>query len=177
MSRIGKLPVIVSSDVKVELSGNTVKISGSKGTLTQSFPEEVAIAFADGKITVSPKSESDRARAMWGLTRNLIANMVTGVSKGYNKVLEIIGVGFRAAADENFLTLFLGYSHEIKYVIPGGISIKCPKPTAIEITGFDKQLVGQVAAEIKSLRKRDPYKGKGIKYDNEVMRRKVGKKK
>lgn len=177
MSRIGKLPVAVGSGVKVDLQDNELKVTGSKGSLHANFPKEVGIEFKDAKITVTPKGTSDKARAMWGLSRSLIANMVHGVTHGYNKTLEITGVGYKAAADSQFLTLFLGYSHDIKYVIPQGIHIKCPKLTTIEISGFDKQLVGQVAAEIRKLRKPEPYKGKGIRIDNEKIRRKVGKKK
>jgi large subunit ribosomal protein L6 len=177
MSRVGKMPVAVGSDVKIDLHANGLKVTGPKGSLHAHFPEEVNIEFKDAKITVAPKSASDKARAMWGLSRSLIANMVHGVTHGYTKTLEITGVGYRAAADHHFLTLFLGYSHDIKYVIPKGIHIKCLKPTTIEITGFDKQLVGQVAAEIRKLRKPEPYKGKGIRIDDEKIRRKVGKKK
>lgn len=179
MSRIGKLPIQIGEKVKVEIVKSTVKVAGPKGNLEYNFPEEVEVKLDGATITVQPKAESDRARAMWGLARNLIANMVIGVSEGYKKVLEINGVGYRAAADKEFLTVYIGYSHEIKYVIPQdrGIEIVCPKPTSIEISGSEKQLVGQIAAEIKSLRRYDPYKGKGIKLEGEVKRRKEGKKK
>jgi len=177
MSRIGKLPVTVPSDVQVVIDGNIISISGPKGHLKKSCPPEVYLELADSNIHINPRSKTQRSKAMWGLTRSLVKNMVHGVKNGYTKVLEINGVGFRASIDNGILTLFLGYSHDIMYVIPEGIQIKAPKPTILEITGYDNQLVGEVAAKIRSLRKPEPYKGKGIKYENEIILRKEGKKK
>jgi large subunit ribosomal protein L6 len=177
MSRVGKLPIDVSPDVKVNISGNHVVIAGPKGELSRNCAPEVIVEFSEGKLTVKPRSNAQRSVAMWGLTRSLLKNMVKGVKEGYSKTLEINGVGFRAMVEGQILTLFLGYSHDIMYVIPKGIQIKTPKPTVIEISGHDNQLVGEVAAKIRSLRKPEPYKGKGIKYDNETIRRKEGKKK
>lgn len=177
MSRIGKLPVEITSGVNVALTGNHVVVTGAKGKLEHSFPTEVSISQEGSALKVIPQDKSDRSRAMWGLSRTLLKNMVEGVSKGFVVYLDVNGVGFRAMSDGSILTLFLGFSHEIKFVIPQGIEIKTPKPTEIEIHGFDKKLVGQVAAEIRSLRKPEPYKGKGVKYREEVIRRKEGKKK
>jgi large subunit ribosomal protein L6 len=177
MSRIGKLPVPLTSDVKVVVNGTYFEANGPKGKLFHTFPEEVSIEIVGDQVVVKPINDTQKARACWGLTRSLVRNMVEGVSKGYQKILDINGVGFRAAAEQQILTLYLGFSHEIKYIAPKGIKITTPKPTEIIIEGFDKQLVGQVAAEIRSLRKPEPYKGKGIKYRSEVIRRKEGKKK
>lgn len=177
MSRVGKLPIEVSSDVKVNISGNNIVVNGPKGELAWDCASEVIVDFADGKITVKPRSKAQRSIAMWGLTRSLINNMVKGVKDGYTRTLEVNGVGFRAAVDGKILTLFLGYSHDIMYVIPEGIEIKTPKPTIIEISGHDKQMVGEVAAKLRKLRKPEPYKGKGVRYSDEVVRRKEGKKK
>lgn len=179
MSRIGKQPVIVPAEVSVELSEDSVVVNGKLGRLSYDFNRNVNIEYnkAEGRITVSPKGKEKKDRSMWGLSRTLINNMIVGVSKGFSKTLEINGVGYKAAVSGNILTMFLGYSHDIKYIIPNGIEIKCPKPTQIDIFGFDKQLVGEVAALIRGLRKPEPYKGKGVKYSDEVIVRKVGKKK
>ncbi len=178
MSRVGKLPVAIPSGVNVSVAGGDVTVKGAKGELKASFTSDVTIEVKDGKVIVLPVNKSNqRARAMWGMSRNIVRNMVEGVSKGYTKKLEINGVGFRAAADKNFLTLALGFSHEIKYAIPVGIEIKCEKPTLVVISGFDKRLVGQVASEIRALRKPEPYKGKGVRYEGEYVRQKEGKKK
>lgn len=179
MSRIGKQPVIVPAEVAVELSEESVVVSGKLGRLSYAFDRKVLIDYnkTEGKITVAPKGKDKKDRSMWGLSRTLINNMILGVSKGFSKTLEINGVGYKAAVSGNILTMFLGYSHDIKYIIPKGIEIKCPKPTQIDIFGFDKQLVGEVAALIRGLRKPEPYKGKGVKYSDEVIVRKVGKKK
>lgn len=178
MSRIGKSPVAVPSGVTVNIDGTEVAVKGSKGELKQRFTQDVSIEVKDGSVIVTPRSKADkRARAMWGTARNQISNMVEGVSSGFTKKMEIIGVGFRAAADKNILTMSLGFSHEIKYAIPEGIEIKCEKPTLIAISGFDKRLVGQVASEIRALRKPEPYKGKGVRYEGERVRQKEGKKK
>ena len=178
MSRVGKNPVEVPSGVTVDIKDMVVTVKGSKGELKQSYNNEVTIEFKDGQIVVTPRNKNDnRSRAMWGLYRALIANMVKGVTDGFTKKLEIQGVGFRAAADKQFLTLNLGYSHDIKYAIPEGIEVKCEKPTLVAISGIDKELVGQVAAEVRALRKPEPYKGKGVRYEGEYVRQKEGKKK
>jgi large subunit ribosomal protein L6 len=178
MSRVGKAPVAIPSGVTVTVNGLDVAVKGAKGELKTKVAPEVKVQVEGGKVTVMPISKaSKRARAMWGTYRNQISNMVEGVSKGFIMRLEIQGVGFRAAADKNFLTMSLGFSHEIKYAIPAGIEIKCEKPTSIAIAGFDKRLVGQVAAEIRALRKPEPYKGKGVRYEGEYVRMKEGKKK
>jgi large subunit ribosomal protein L6 len=178
MSRVGKLPVAIPSGVTVTVNGYDVAIKGVKGELKYRTSPEVTVSVADGKVLVKPRDKKDmRSRTMWGTTRNNINNMVTGVSKGFTTRMEIQGVGFRAAADKNYLTIALGFSHEVKYAIPAGIEIKCEKPTSLAISGFDKKLVGQVAAEIRELRKPEPYKGKGVRYEGEYVRQKEGKKK
>jgi large subunit ribosomal protein L6 len=177
MSRIGKHPVTVPSGVEVQLSGQTLTAKGSLGTLRLVVSNEVNATIADGAVTITPKNETKHARAMWGTTRALVNNMVTGVSQGFSKGLEINGVGYRAAVQGNALNLQLGYSHEIAYPIPSGIKITCERPTLITVSGADRQRVGQVAAEIRAYRRPEPYKGKGIKYSSEVVRRKEGKKK
>lgn len=177
MSRVGKLPVAIPSGVTVNVNGLEVAVKGSKGELKATVAPEVAVEVKDGKVWVHPHAKTNRGRAMWGTWRNQINNMVEGVSKGFTVRLEIQGVGFRASADKNYLTMALGFSHEIKYAIPAGITITCDKQTAVIVSGFDKKLVGQVAAEIRSLRKPEPYKGKGIRYENEYVRQKEGKKK
>lgn len=177
MSRIGKHPVTVPSGVEVQLSGQTLIAKGSLGTLSLVVSSEVNAAIADGMVTIAPKDDTKHARAMWGTTRALVNNMVTGVSKGFSVNLEINGVGYRAAVQGNALNLQLGYSHEIAYPIPDDIKISCERPTLITVSGADRQRVGQVAAEIRAFRPPEPYKGKGIKYANEIVRRKEGKKK
>ncbi len=177
MSRIGKHPVTIPDGVKVALSGQKMTVTGKLGELARSLPNEVEVKEADGAITVMPRGESKRARSMWGLSRSLVSNMVTGVSTGFTRNLVIAGVGYRAALDGKILNLQLGYSHDIKYAIPGDIEVKCATPTQIAITGADRQRVGQIAAEIRSFRKPEPYKGKGIRYDDERIIRKEGKKK
>jgi large subunit ribosomal protein L6 len=179
MSRIGKQPVIVSTGVEVDLSKDVIVVSGKLGKLTYSFGNSVSVNYdkAENKIFVTPKGTDKKARSMWGLSRTLINNMIVGVSEGFKKTLEIKGVGYKTAVNGKVLTMFLGYSHDINYIIPEGIEIKCPKPTQVEIFGHDKQQVGEVAALIRSLRKPEPYKGKGVRYSDEVIIRKVGKKK
>ena len=177
MSRVGKLPVAIPSGVTVTVANGEVAVKGSKGEMKAKIVPEVSIEVVDGKVWVKPADKGTRARTMWGTSRAQLRNMVEGVSKGFTVKMEILGVGYRAAADKNFLSMALGYSHEIKYAIPAGIEIKCEKPTSISVSGFDKKLVGQVAAEIRSLRKPEPYKGKGIRYENEYIRMKEGKKK
>ena len=177
MSRIGKNPVAIPSGVTVEVSGNTVKAKGKLGQLELVVSNEVTASVEEGKFWVKPKSDSKRARTLWGTTRALVNNMVHGVSKGFQVNLDINGVGYRAAVQGKNLNLQLGYSHEVVYPIPADVKIVCEKPTSIQITGADRQRVGQTAAEIRGFRKPEPYKGKGIKYDTETIRRKEGKKK
>jgi large subunit ribosomal protein L6 len=177
MSRIGKNPVAIPAGVQVNLAEQVLTVSGSKGKLTLPISTEVTATVADGAVTIAPKGESKRARAMWGTTRALVNNMVTGVSTGFTRTLEINGVGYRAAVQGRTLNLQLGYSHDIPYPIPQDIQIACERPTLIAISGADRQRVGQVAAEIRAYRPPEPYKGKGIKYLEETLRRKEGKKK
>lgn len=178
MSRVGKKPVAIPSGVTVTVNPTEIAIKGSKGELKAPLTNEVKVEVKDGKVLVLPVDKSNpRSRAMWGTTRNNVAAMVEGVSKGYTTKLEIQGVGYRAAADKNFLTISLGFSHEIKYAIPEGITIAVDKQTSIAISGHDKRTIGQVAAEIRALRKPEPYKGKGVRYEGEYIRRKEGKKK
>ena len=177
MSRIGKKPVAVPAGVTATVTGQTVKVKGAKGELSFVVPERVNVAMDNGAIAVQPRDETKQARAMWGMSRSQVANLVEGVSKGYEKKLEINGVGYRAAVAGKVLKLALGYSHEIDFDIPAGITIVTPKPTEILVSGIDKQRVGQVAAEIRELRGPEPYKGKGIKYSDEFIFRKEGKKK
>jgi large subunit ribosomal protein L6 len=177
MSRIGKHPVAVPSGVEVQLSGQTLSAKGGLGALSLVISNEVAASVADGMVTIAPKSETKQARAMWGTTRALVNNMVTGVSKGFSVTLEINGVGYRAAVQGNVLNLQLGYSHDIAFPIPEDVRIACERPTVITVSGANRQRVGQVAAEIRAYRPPEPYKGKGIKYSTETVRRKEGKKK
>ncbi|HUZ32540.1 MAG TPA: 50S ribosomal protein L6 [Xanthobacteraceae bacterium] len=177
MSRIGKKAVAVPSGITANVEGQTVKIKGPKGLLSVVLPDEVVVKLDGGQIKVDPRTETKRARAQWGTSRTLIANLITGVSKGFEQRLEINGVGYRAAVQGKNLQLALGYSHEINYPIPEGITIATPRPVEIVITGMDRQKVGQVAAEIREYRPPEPYKGKGIKYSNERVFRKEGKKK
>jgi large subunit ribosomal protein L6 len=178
MSRIGKHPVPVPGDVTVAIQGQKVSAKGKLGELAAVLPPEVSVVLEDGKVTVAPRDkEEKRARAMWGLSRSLVANLVKGVSEGYTRKLEISGVGYRAAVDGRILNLQLGYSHEIKFAIPDDVKIVCDTPTAVSISGSDKQRVGQIAAEIRAFREPEPYKGKGVKYAEERIIRKEGKKK
>jgi large subunit ribosomal protein L6 len=177
MSRIGKRPVPVPSGVQANVEGQKVKVKGPKGLLELMLPEDVDVAMENGAVTVKPRNETKRARAMWGLSRSLVANLVTGVTNGFEKRLEITGVGYRASLQGKNLQLALGYSHDVHYPIPEGIAITTPRPTEIVITGIDKQKVGQVAAEIRGFRPPEPYKGKGVKYAGEYIFRKEGKKK
>ena len=177
MSRIGKNPVTIPSGVQVNLAGEELTVTGSKGKLTMAISPDVTATIADGAVTIAPNGESKQARAMWGTTRALVNNMVHGVSAGFTRTLEINGVGYRAAVQGRTLNLQLGYSHDIPYPIPENIQIACERPTLIAVSGADRQRVGQVAAEIRSYRPPEPYKGKGIKYSDEVVRRKEGKKK
>ena len=177
MSRIGKHPVAVPSGVEVQLSDQTLTAKGSLGTLRLLVSNDVTASISDGAVTIAPKNETKRARAMWGTTRALVNNMVTGVSQGFSKNLEINGVGYRAAVQGNTLSLQLGYSHDVAYPIPSDVRIVCERPTLITVSGADRQRVGQVAAEIRAFRPPEPYKGKGVKYASEIVRRKEGKKK
>jgi len=177
MSRIGKNPVAIPEGVAVDLAGQILTAKGHLGTLSLAVSSEVTATIADGAVTIAPKDESKRARAMWGTTRALVNNMVTGVATGFTRNLDINGVGYRAAVQGNTLTLQLGYSHDVVYPIPPDVRIACERPTTIAVSGADRQRVGQVAAEIRSFRPPEPYKGKGIKYRDETIRRKEGKKK
>jgi large subunit ribosomal protein L6 len=178
MSRIGKKPISVPKGVEIKLNeSNYVTVKGPKGSLEQQLPPDITIKQENGVIEVSRPSDANQHRALHGLTRSLLANMVTGVTDGYQRVLEISGVGYRAAVQGKNLQIALGYSHDVIYPIPEGISIATPKPTEVVVTGIDKQKVGQVAAEIREFRKPEPYKGKGVKYAGEFIFRKEGKKK
>ncbi|MGD9503054.1 MAG: 50S ribosomal protein L6 [Parvibaculaceae bacterium] len=177
MSRIGKKPVPVPAGVTVNVSGQNVSVKGPKGELKMVLAEHVLAKLENGKVAVDPRDKSKLARSCWGMSRTMISNMMKGVTQGYSKSLEINGVGYRAAVQGKALQLNLGYSHDVNYAIPEGITIQTPKPTEIVISGIDKQRVGQVAAEIREYRGPEPYKGKGIKYSTERIFRKEGKKK
>jgi large subunit ribosomal protein L6 len=177
MSRVGKKPVAVPSGVTATIDGQTVKVKGTKGELSFVVPEEVSVALENGAVVVNPRDESKEARALWGMSRAQVANLVEGVTKGFEKRLEISGVGYKAAVAGKVLKLSLGYSHDVDYEIPAGITITTPKPTEVLVAGIDKQRVGQTAAEIREFRSPEPYKGKGVKYANEFIFRKEGKKK
>jgi large subunit ribosomal protein L6 len=177
MSRIGKKPVPLPAGVTATVKDREVKVKGPKGELSLRVVDGIEVSVDKTGVTLKPKDLSDEGRAKWGLSRTLVNNLVEGVSKGYAQQLEIAGVGFRAAVQGKNLQLQLGYSHDVIYPIPQGIDIKCEKPTLILVSGIDKQKVGQVAAEIREYRKPEPYKGKGIKYAEERIRRKEGKKK
>ena len=177
MSRIGKKPVSIPSGVTANVEGQTVKVKGPKGAMQVVLPDDVVVKMDAGAVKIDPRNETKRARSMWGTSRTLVANLITGVTKGFERKLEITGVGYRAALQGKNLQLALGYSHEVNFAIPEGIAIATPKPTEILITGIDKQKVGQVAAEIRGFRPPEPYKGKGVKYANEYIFRKEGKKK
>jgi large subunit ribosomal protein L6 len=177
MSRIGKHPVAVPSGVQVSVSGQTVTAKGKLGQLSVRVVDEISVALEDGKVTVQPRTNSRFARNMWATSRTVVNNIVKGVDQGFTTNLEINGVGYRAAVQGKDLVLQLGYSHEIRYPIPEGIKIATERPTAIAISGYDKQRVGQVAAEIRAMRPPEPFKGKGVKYADETILRKEGKKK
>jgi large subunit ribosomal protein L6 len=177
MSRIGKKPVPLPSGVTATVKDREVKVKGPKGELSLRVVDGIDVSVDKGGVTLTPKEMTDDLRAKWGLQRTLVNNLVEGVSKGFAQQLEIAGVGFRASVQGKNLQLQLGFSHDVIYPIPAGIDIKCEKPTLILVSGSDKQKVGQVAAEIRGFRKPEPYKGKGIKYAEEKIRRKEGKKK
>jgi len=177
MSRIGKKAIVVPSGITANVEGQTVKVKGPKGALSVVLHDDVQVKIEGGQIKVGPRAETKRARSQWGTSRTLIANLISGVTKGFERRLEINGVGYRAAVQGKNLQIALGYSHDIVYPIPEGITIATPRPVEIVITGSDRQKVGQVAAEIREYRPPEPYKGKGIKYSDERIFRKEGKKK
>ncbi|GLK50928.1 MAG: 50S ribosomal protein L6 [Maricaulis sp.] len=177
MSRIGKLPVAIPSGVTATLQDGSLTVKGPKGELSMTFVEDVTVSQGEDGITIKPADESKKARAMWGMQRALVANLVKGVADGFEKDLELVGVGYRAQMQGSSLKLSLGLSHDVIYDAPQGVTLACPKPTEVKISGADKQKVGQVAAEIRRFRPPEPYKGKGIKYVGEYIRRKEGKKK
>ena len=177
MSRVGKQPIAIPENVDVDIVSNIVTVKGKKGELKNSFPSSVNIKKNGDQVLINPKNDSKDSKAAWGLTRTIIKNMVQGVTQGFDKTLEINGVGYRAAISDNILTLQLGYSHDIKLAVPLDIEVKCTKPTEVIISGIDKQKVGQFASEVRQFRKPEPYKGKGVKYKDEIIRRKEGKKK
>jgi large subunit ribosomal protein L6 len=177
MSRIGKKPVSVPAGVTASIDGGQLNVKGPKGTLALTLRDEIKYTVQDGGISVQPANDTKQARAFWGMQRTLVQNLVTGVTEGFTKKLLITGVGYRAAAQGRKLKLQLGYSHDVDIDVPEGIEIKTPDNTTVEISGIDKQKVGQIAAEIRRWRKPEPYKGKGIKYDGEYIFRKEGKKK
>ena len=177
MSRIGKLPVAIPDGVKANVEGQRVVTSGPKGELEVTLVDDVNVEVTDDGIKVTPNDMSKRSRSMWGMSRTLVQNIVTGVTEGYEKKLEISGVGYRAQVQGKTVNLALGFSHDVAFAIPEGIDVACPKPTEVIITGIDKQQVGQVAAEIRRYRPPEPYKGKGVKYADEYVFRKEGKKK
>jgi len=175
VSRIGKQPIPIPSGVEVQIEGSTVTIKGPKGSLTQSFNEDMTMTLEEGVLSVTRPSDERQHRSLHGLTRTLLANMVAGVSEGFHKNLEIVGVGYRAELKGSDIQLALGFSHTVLVKAPEGITFEVPAPTKITVRGIDKQRVGQVAAEIRSWRKPEPYKGKGVRYEGEHVRRKLGK--
>ncbi len=177
MSRIGKKAVDLPSGVTASVSGQTIEVKGPKGTRSFSATDDVTLAVEDNVVKITPRGSSKRARQQWGMSRTMVANLVTGVTSGFKKELEITGVGYRAAMTGNVLKLNLGLSHDVEYTAPEGVTVTSPKPTIIEVTGIDEQAVGQVAADIRAWRKPEPYKGKGIRYKGEFIFRKEGKKK
>ncbi len=177
MSRIGKKPVELPSGVTASVSGQTVEVKGPKGTRTFKATDDVTISVDGNIVTVEPRGKSKRARQQWGMSRTMVANLATGVSEGFKKELELSGVGYRAQMQGNTLKLSLGYSHDVNFEVPEGVTVTAPKPTDVIVEGIDEQVVGQVAANIRAWRKPEPYKGKGIKYKGEYIFRKEGKKK
>lgn len=177
MSRIGKKPVELPGGVSASVSGQTIEVKGPNGTRSFRATDDVTLAVEDNAVSVTPRGTSKRARQQWGMSRTQVANLVQGVTGGFKKELEIRGVGYRAALQGNALKLSLGYSHDVLYDIPAGITVTCPKPTIVIVEGADQQVVGQVAAEIRAWRKPEPYKGKGVRYKDEYVFQKAGKKK
>ena len=177
MSRIGKRPIAIPAGVTVTLDGQTVSVKGPKGELAWTVTDEIEVAQKDGGLTFTPRDDTTKARAMWGLSRSLVDNMIHGVTQGYETTLELVGVGYRAAMKGQSLAMQLGFSHDVDIVPPAGISFAVPRPVEIKISGIDKQLVGRIAAEIRDVKPPEPYKGKGVRYAGENVRRKEGKKK
>jgi large subunit ribosomal protein L6 len=177
MSRIGKKPIDLPGGVSATVSGQTVEVKGPKGTRSFTATDDVTIALEGGALSVTPRGKSKRARQQWGMSRTQVANLVTGVTTGFKREMELTGVGYRAAAQGKMLKLSLGYSHDVEFEVPEGVSVVTPKPTEIVLEGIDQQLVGQVAANIREWRKPEPYKGKGIRHKGEFIFRKEGKKK
>jgi large subunit ribosomal protein L6 len=177
MSRIGKKAVVIPAGVTLSLDGQTVAVKGPKGQLSWTVSDEIEITREADTLTLAPRAETQRARAMWGLSRTLVNNMVVGVTQGYEETLELVGVGYRAAMKGDALNMQLGFSHEVDVAPPAGITFAVPRPVEIKIAGIDKQLVGEIAARIRKIRPPEPYKGKGVRYGGEVVRRKEGKKK
>jgi len=177
MSRIGKKPVALPAGVTATVSGQTIEVKGPKGTRTFTATDDVTFSVDDGAVKVTPRGLSKRARQQWGMSRSMVENLVTGVTTGFKKDLEITGVGYRAQMQGNVLKLNLGYSHDVDFVPPAGVTVSVGKPTEISVEGIDQQLVGQVAANIREWRSPEPYKGKGIRYKGEYIFRKEGKKK
>lgn len=177
MSRVGKYPVSIPSGIEVSMEGRIVSAKGPKGTLSYTVTGDVDVKIEDNKVFVLPRNKERQTRMLWGTNRSRIQNLVTGVSVGFKKDLELVGVGYRANVAGNMLNIQLGFSHDVQYPIPQGVEIKCEKPTAISILGADLQQIGQIASEIRSYRKPEPYKGKGVKYVGEFILRKEGKKK
>lgn len=177
MSRIGKKPIPVPKNVTATVDGQKVTVKGPKGQLSLTLVDDIEVAMEDGAVVVKPRADTKRARSMWGMSRSLVENLMKGTTNGFTRTLEITGVGYRAAIDGKSLKLQLGYSHDVLYPVPEGISITVPKPTEITISGIEKDKVGQVAAEIRGFRGPEPYKGKGIRYQGEFIQRKEGKKK
>ena len=177
MSRIGKVPVTVPEGVTATVDGQKVTAKGPKGELSFVVNDEVLVKMEEGSVVVDPRSETKGSRSKWGMSRTMISNLMTGVKDGFEKKMEISGVGYRAAMQGSDLKLTLGFSHDVVYKVPDGVSVACPKPTEVVVSGIDKQKVGQAAAEIRSYRPPEPYKGKGVKYADETIFRKEGKKK
>jgi len=177
MSRIGKNPIAIPAGVQVTIEGQTVAVKGPKGELSWTVSEEIVITHENGELAFAPRDESTRARAMWGLSRTLVNNMVVGVTTGYEKTLELVGVGYRAAMKGQSLSMQLGFSHDVDIPAPAGVTFQVPRPVEIRISGIDKQLVGETAARIRKIRPPEPYKGKGVRFAGEKVRRKEGKKK
>ena len=177
MSRIGKKAVAVPSGVTVTISGQTIEVKGPKGQLAWTLPEEIIVKQEGAELLLTKSVENTRAQAMWGLSRTLVSNMVEGVTTGFEKTLELVGVGYRAAMKGDALSMQLGFSHDVDVPPPAGITFVVPKQTEIKISGIDKQVVGEIASQIRGLRPPEPYKGKGVRYAGEVVRRKEGKKK
>ena len=175
MSRIGKKAVAIPNGVTLALDGQTVTVKGPKGELSWTVADEIEVSQGEAGLSLAPRSDSQRARAMWGLSRTLVANMVHGVTQGYEEVLELVGVGYRAAMKGQALSMQLGFSHDVDIQPPAGISFATPRQTEIRVSGVDKQLVGETAARIRKIRPPEPYKGKGVRYADEQIRRKVGK--